>query len=227
MARRLRARTTICRTASAMKAAARWSRSAPPSPRSSRATRSCCRGSRAPAIEAGGAVYKWDGKTVNAGGVTTFQRHAVVSENRLTLLPPSLDDAGSDPARLRGADRHGRGVQRRSSVGAGETVAVFGTGGIGLNALMGAAFAGAMPIIGIDPSADTACPGAASTASHTSSIPLRAMSSAAIREICPRRRRCRDRGNGSARCNGDGIATPRGSKAAARWSLAMRSMAAP
>src|ERR1700693_1670656 len=31
-------------------------------------------------IEAGGAVYDWDGRKVNAGGVTTFQRHAVVSE---------------------------------------------------------------------------------------------------------------------------------------------------
>src|ERR1700738_1371863 len=41
-------------------------------------------------IEAGGAIYEWDGKKVNAGGVTTFQRHAVVSENRLTLGPNSL-----------------------------------------------------------------------------------------------------------------------------------------
>jgi len=41
-------------------------------------------------IEAGGAVYEWDGKKVNAGGVTTFQRHAVVSENRLTLLPGEI-----------------------------------------------------------------------------------------------------------------------------------------
>src|SRR6185437_1820887 len=41
-------------------------------------------------IEAGGAVYAWGEKKVNAGGVTTFQRHAVVSENRLTLLPAEL-----------------------------------------------------------------------------------------------------------------------------------------
>ena len=33
----------------------------------------------------------------------------------------------------------------------GDAVAVFGTGGIGLNALMAAALAGAMPVIGIDP----------------------------------------------------------------------------
>ena len=63
-------------------------------------------------IEAGGAVYDWDGKKVNAGGVTTFQRHAVVSENRLTLLPRGPADGRRGAARLRGADRHGRGLQR-------------------------------------------------------------------------------------------------------------------
>ena len=41
-------------------------------------------------IEAGGAAYAWGEKKVNAGGVTTFQRHALVSENRLTLLPAGL-----------------------------------------------------------------------------------------------------------------------------------------
>src|ERR1700744_5315540 len=41
-------------------------------------------------IEAGRAVYDWDGKKVNAGGVTAFQRHAVVSQDRLTVLPPGL-----------------------------------------------------------------------------------------------------------------------------------------
>src|SRR3982750_4022247 len=41
-------------------------------------------------IEAGGAVYEWQGRKVNAGGVTTFQRHALVSENRLTLVPEGL-----------------------------------------------------------------------------------------------------------------------------------------
>src|SRR5580692_6999246 len=41
-------------------------------------------------IEAGGAVYSWGDKKVNAGAVTTFQRHAVVSENRLTPLPSEL-----------------------------------------------------------------------------------------------------------------------------------------
>jgi S-(hydroxymethyl)glutathione dehydrogenase/alcohol dehydrogenase len=101
-------------------------------------------------IEAGGAVYDWDGKKVNAGGVTTFQRHAVVSENRLTLLPPDLPmDVG---VLLGCAAPTGMGaVYNVLKVQPGDAVAVFGTGGIGLNALMAAALAGAMPVIGIDP----------------------------------------------------------------------------
>jgi S-(hydroxymethyl)glutathione dehydrogenase / alcohol dehydrogenase len=101
-------------------------------------------------IEAGGAVYDWDGRKVNAGGVTTFQRHSVVSENRLTLLPSDLP---MDVAVLLGcAAPTGMGaVYNVLKVQPGDAVAVFGTGGIGLNALMAAALAGAMPVIGIDP----------------------------------------------------------------------------
>jgi S-(hydroxymethyl)glutathione dehydrogenase / alcohol dehydrogenase len=101
-------------------------------------------------IEAGGAVYDWNGRKVNAGGVTTFQRHAVVSENRLTLLPPDLP---MDVAVLLGcAAPTGMGaVYNVLKVLPGDAVAVFGTGGIGLNALMAASLAGAMPVIGIDP----------------------------------------------------------------------------
>ncbi|MGL4975105.1 MAG: zinc-binding dehydrogenase [Bosea sp. (in: a-proteobacteria)] len=102
-------------------------------------------------IEAGGAVYQWGEQKVNAGGVTTFQRHAVVSENRLTLLPDGLPmDVG---VLLGCAAPTGMGaVFNVLKVQAGDAVAVFGTGGIGLNACMAAAFAGAMPVIGIDPS---------------------------------------------------------------------------
>jgi S-(hydroxymethyl)glutathione dehydrogenase/alcohol dehydrogenase len=101
-------------------------------------------------IEAGGAVYEWEGKKVNAGGVTTFQRHAVVSENRLTLVPHGLS---MEVAVLLGcAAPTGMGaVYNVLKVQPGDSVAVFGTGGIGLNALMAAALAGAMPVIGIDP----------------------------------------------------------------------------
>jgi S-(hydroxymethyl)glutathione dehydrogenase/alcohol dehydrogenase len=101
-------------------------------------------------IEAGGAVYAWGDRKVNAGGVTTFQRHAVVSENRLTPLPADLP---MDVAVLLGcAAPTGMGaVYNVLKLRPGDAIAVFGTGGIGLNALMAAALAGGMPVIGVDP----------------------------------------------------------------------------
>lgn len=103
-------------------------------------------------IEAGGTVYKCGAKTVNAGAVTTFQRHALVSENRLTLVPAGLS---MEVAVLLGcAAPTGMGaVANVLGAKAGDSVAILGTGGIGLNACMAAAFAGAMPIIGVDPAA--------------------------------------------------------------------------
>ncbi|MCK9918531.1 zinc-binding dehydrogenase [Microbacteriaceae bacterium K1510] len=100
-------------------------------------------------IEAGGAVYDWNGKKVNAGGVTTFQRHAVVSENRLTLVPQTMP---MEIAVLLGcAAPTGMGaVYNVLDVKAGDSVVVFGTGGIGLNAVMAAALAGATAVIGVD-----------------------------------------------------------------------------
>jgi S-(hydroxymethyl)glutathione dehydrogenase/alcohol dehydrogenase len=105
---------------------------------------------RGSGIEAGGAVYAWGEKKVNAGGVTTFQRHAVVSENRLTLLPAELP---MDLAVLLGcAAPTGMGaVYNVLKAQPGDAVAVFGTGGVGLHAVMAAALVGAMPVIAIDP----------------------------------------------------------------------------
>lgn len=104
---------------------------------------------RGSGIEAGGSIYSWGRNKVNAGAVTTLQQHAVVSENRLTLLPPQLE---MDVAVLLGcAAPTGMGaVFNVLNVKAGDCVAVFGTGGVGLNAVMAAAIAGAHPVIGID-----------------------------------------------------------------------------
>jgi S-(hydroxymethyl)glutathione dehydrogenase/alcohol dehydrogenase len=101
-------------------------------------------------IEAGGAVYGWDGRKVNAGGVTTFQRHAVVSENRLTPVPDGMD---LDLAVLLGcAAPTGMGaVQNVLGARPGDAVAVFGAGGVGLNAVLAAASASAMPLVAVDP----------------------------------------------------------------------------
>ena len=40
-------------------------------------------------------TYQWNGKTVNAGWVTTFNDHAIVSENRLTPIPADFDNCCS------------------------------------------------------------------------------------------------------------------------------------
>jgi S-(hydroxymethyl)glutathione dehydrogenase/alcohol dehydrogenase len=96
-----------------------------------------------------GSTYDWYGRTVNAGGVTTFMTHAVVSENRVTRL----DDAVDLPvAALIGcACATGAGsVWNSAAVQKGETLAVFGTGGVGLCAVAAGALAGAKAVIAID-----------------------------------------------------------------------------
>lgn len=103
--------------------------------------------------EAGGTVYRWDGRDVNAGPVATFSRHAVVSENRLTRLP---DDVPAGPAALLGcAIPTGVGsVLNAARAKPGQSLVVFGAGGIGLCAVAGAKLAGCAPIVAVDMRAD-------------------------------------------------------------------------
>ena len=103
--------------------------------------------------EAGGTVYRWAGRGVNAGPVTTFARHAVVSENRLTRLPDGL---ALDASALLGcAIPTGVGsVINAARAQAGQSLVVFGAGGIGLCATAGAKLAGCAPIVAVDMRAD-------------------------------------------------------------------------
>lgn len=96
-----------------------------------------------------GSVYKWNGKDVNAGGVTTFQKHAVVSENRLTVLGegmPAKESALIGCALATGAGA----VINAAKAGPADSLAVFGTGGVGLCAVAGAALSGCVPLIAVD-----------------------------------------------------------------------------
>jgi S-(hydroxymethyl)glutathione dehydrogenase/alcohol dehydrogenase len=99
--------------------------------------------------EADPAVYEWKGKKLNAGWVTTFQSHTIVSENRVTKVPSTTD---LTVAPLFGcAITTGFGViNNDAQVKIGQSVVVFGCGGVGLNILQGARLCGAYPIIGID-----------------------------------------------------------------------------
>jgi S-(hydroxymethyl)glutathione dehydrogenase/alcohol dehydrogenase len=96
-----------------------------------------------------GTQYEWSGQPVNAGPVTTFGRASVVSENRLTPVPEGL---GLREAALLGcAVATGLGaVINVAQVRPGQSVVVFGIGGIGLSAVGGAALAGATPVIAVD-----------------------------------------------------------------------------
>ncbi|MBX3746320.1 MAG: zinc-binding dehydrogenase [Verrucomicrobiae bacterium] len=100
-------------------------------------------------IEARGSVYGWRGKAVNAGPITTFQRLAVVSENRLTGVPPDTDFEVC--ALLADTLTTGFGVIHNDArVRLGESVVVVGCGGIGLGIVLGAGLAGAHPVIAVD-----------------------------------------------------------------------------
>jgi S-(hydroxymethyl)glutathione dehydrogenase/alcohol dehydrogenase len=100
-------------------------------------------------IDAGGSVYKWGGKPVNAGPITTFQKISVISENRLTKVPPETDFELC--CLLADTLTTGFGVVARDArLEIGESAVVIGVGGIGLGTVLGAHLAGACPVIAVD-----------------------------------------------------------------------------
>jgi S-(hydroxymethyl)glutathione dehydrogenase / alcohol dehydrogenase len=93
--------------------------------------------------------YDWRGKTVNAGWVTTFNEYAIISENRLTSIPKDFDSRIG--ALLGCAVTTGLGViTNNANLKLGESIVVFGAGGVGLNIIQGAELVSAYPIIAID-----------------------------------------------------------------------------
>lgn len=130
-----------------------------------------------------GTVYDWDGRAVNAGAVTTFQRHAVVSENRLTVLPDGFPMATA--ALVGCAVPTGVGVVFNTAAARpGQSLAVFGAGGVGLCAISAAAALSCTPIIAVDVLPEKLEAAKRMGATHT----VDASSGdavARIREICP------------------------------------------
>jgi S-(hydroxymethyl)glutathione dehydrogenase/alcohol dehydrogenase len=104
-------------------------------------------------IQASPASYRWRGEKLNAGWVTTFNEYAVVSENRMTVIPSDYD--------LKIAPLFGCAVTTAAGVigndakvKVGESVVVFGAGGVGLPVIQFAHLAGAHPIVAVDVVAD-------------------------------------------------------------------------
>jgi len=94
-------------------------------------------------------AYAWNGRRVNAGWVTTFNDQAVVSENRVTKIPADFD--------LRLAPLFGCAVttaigvvNRDAGVQVGQSVVVFGVGGVGLCIAQAATLVSAHPVIAVD-----------------------------------------------------------------------------
>lgn len=93
--------------------------------------------------------YNWKGRKVNSGWVTTFNSHAVVSENRLTPIPKDfpLDQAplfGCSVTTAVGV------VNNDAQIKIGQSVVIFGVGGVGLNIAQAADMVSAHTIIGVD-----------------------------------------------------------------------------
>ena len=93
--------------------------------------------------------YKWRGEKLNAGWVTTFNEKAIISENRLTVIPKEAD---LKTAALYGcAITSGFGaVNNDAKVQIGQSVLIFGLGGMGLSIAYASSLVSAYPIIGID-----------------------------------------------------------------------------
>lgn len=77
---------------------------------------------------------------VNAGACSTFIEHAVVSENRLVVIPKEVEP---DVASILGcAVQIGAGIVDKHNIKVGQKLAVFGIGGLGVSALARAASLG-------------------------------------------------------------------------------------
>jgi S-(hydroxymethyl)glutathione dehydrogenase / alcohol dehydrogenase len=94
-------------------------------------------------------AYKWRDKKLNAGWVTTFNEYALVSENRMTAIPSDYD-LKSAPLLGCAVTTAAGVINNDAKVKIGESVAVFGVGGVGLNVVQFAQLAGAYPIIAVD-----------------------------------------------------------------------------
>jgi S-(hydroxymethyl)glutathione dehydrogenase / alcohol dehydrogenase len=104
---------------------------------------------KAPGIDADPPSYRWQGRPLRAGWVTTLNEYAVVSENRLTPIPASVDP---ETAALLGCPittAFGM-VTRNARLTLGESIVVIGCGGVGLAVVQAAAFSGAHPVVAVD-----------------------------------------------------------------------------
>lgn len=96
-----------------------------------------------------GTVYGGPLGPVNSGAISTFMRRTVTCENRLTPLPAGVPLR--EAALLGCAIPTGAGIVMNTlKIAAGQSIAIFGLGGVGLSALIAAKALDASPIIAVD-----------------------------------------------------------------------------
>ena len=100
-------------------------------------------------IQSEAPIYKWSGNKLNAGWVTTFNEYAIVSENRCTKI--SKETKPYLGSLLGCAITTGFGViENNAKLKMGESIVIFGAGGIGLSIIQGALSVSASTIIAVD-----------------------------------------------------------------------------
>jgi S-(hydroxymethyl)glutathione dehydrogenase/alcohol dehydrogenase len=105
-------------------------------------------------INGGGAdvpstIYNSSEGSINSGPISTFMEKTVISENRLVPIPKEMPLKVA--ALLGCAMPTGAGiVSNNAKLNAGDSIAVFGVGGIGLSAILAASAIGAEKIIAVD-----------------------------------------------------------------------------
>jgi len=100
-------------------------------------------------IEAPFPNYVLDGKTISSGKVTTLSEYSIVSENRLTAIPSETPDVLA--AMLGCSLTTALGIiDNECDLKFGETVAIIGCGGVGLNLIQAATMRSPLKIYGVD-----------------------------------------------------------------------------
>jgi S-(hydroxymethyl)glutathione dehydrogenase/alcohol dehydrogenase len=104
---------------------------------------------KAVGIEASFPVYRWNGKPMTGGKITTLSKKTIVSENRLTKIDSDVDN---EFAALLGCGLSTgfSVINKDANIKFGESVLVLGCGGVGLNCIYAAKLSCASPIIGVD-----------------------------------------------------------------------------
>jgi S-(hydroxymethyl)glutathione dehydrogenase/alcohol dehydrogenase len=101
-------------------------------------------------IAAPGAVYGWKGKPVNSGPMTCFSTETIVSENRLTLLPAGIDEKVAPLYGCAFTTAYGV-IVNDAKVKPGDSVLIYGVGGVGMPMVTLAKAAGASVVGVVDP----------------------------------------------------------------------------